>query len=279
MSRSIEDAELRAAEEALGKLSKEQVVRLVRATPADRKRDVLLALRQESSRARILAGVSAIDVAVSSAASIEPAKRADLVQRFFDLVVAAEEQGGGDELISAVLSESAAAIAERQPVGGALTADQAKFLIESRTLSQESLADIEQRLREGELAKRERMTRIAAISNSLTADEVAERLGISASRVRHRQAAGLLYSFLSGGKRRYPSWQFTDAPQQPVLPGLPAIVDAIPEEMHAASVRGLMETPQESLRVDGASVTPVEWLISGGSSKDVVTILGSFLQS
>jgi len=60
-------------------------------------------------------------------------------------------------------------------------------------------ADSQARLARGDLAELERKTRLEAVSNSLSAAEVALLLSIDASRVRHRQAKGSLYAFVAGG--------------------------------------------------------------------------------
>lgn len=195
------------------------------------------------------------------------------------LIEAAESQGQGDELVITLLRESADLIKQRQSRGGALTEEQAAFLIESGTFTAESLAATEASVARGDLAKLERKTRLEAITGSLNAAEVALKLSIDASRVRHRQAKGSLYSFIAGGKRRYPTWQFTDDPAQPVLPGLATLVKAFPDDMHPASIQNFMATPQESLRVNGHRLTPTEWLLHGGDLQAVVDIIDSFLQS
>ena len=108
--------------------------------------------------------------------------------------------------------------------------------------------------------------------------EVAQVLSIDAARVRRRQAKGDLYAFVAGGKHRYPRWQFTGDPARPVLPGLAALVQGLPADMHPASVQGFMTTPQEDLRVDGIGMKPVDWLLRGGDPQALLEILGSFLQ-
>ncbi|TFB59033.1 hypothetical protein E3N86_12385 [Cryobacterium sp. Hz7] len=195
------------------------------------------------------------------------------------LIETAQAQGHGDELVIAILREAAALLKKRQPRGGALSDEQVAFLIESGTFTAAEFADIEASLARGDLAKQERKTRLEAVINSLSAAEVALRLGIDASRVRHRQAKGGLYSFTAGGKRRYPFWQFTNDPAQPLLPGLAALVKGLPEDMRPASIQGFMLTPQEDLLVEGRRVTPVEWLLHAGDPQALVDILDSFLQS
>lgn len=195
------------------------------------------------------------------------------------LIWVAQSQGQGDELVVTILRECADLIKKRQPRGGALSDEQVAFVIESGTFTAEKFAEVSARVARGDLAEAERKTRLGAVTASLSAAEVAMRLGVDASRVRHRQAKGGLYSFVVGGKRRYPAWQLTSDPARPVLPGLAALVKGLPEDMHPASIQGFMTTPQEDLLVNGERMTPVEWLLHGGDPQALVDILDSFLQS
>ncbi|GAA1324881.1 hypothetical protein ACFSWE_03300 [Leucobacter albus] len=178
----------------------------------------------------------------------------------------------------AMLDVSVELLEERHATGGALSADQARFLVESGAFEADELNATEARVAAGELASLERRTRLGEISASLSAAEVAERLGIDASSVRHRQAKGLLYSFLVGGKRRYPSWQFTGEAAMPVVPGLASVIKVFPGDMRPATVRGFMETPQPTLRVEGEPTAPTGWLLSSGDPAAVVEALAGFLE-
>ncbi|MBC7593060.1 MAG: hypothetical protein H7288_03845 [Kineosporiaceae bacterium] len=182
-------------------------------------------------------------------------------------------------MLVSIIRESADQLSERQTRGGGLTEDQAAFLIESGTFTAESLAETEASVARGDLAELERKTRLEAITASLGAAEVAAKLGIDTSRVRHRQAKDGLYAFMAGGRRRYPTWQFTPAKSQPVLPGIAAVIRSFPEDMHPASIQNIMTTPQRDLLVDNRRVSPVEWLLLGRSPQNVVDIFESILQS
>jgi len=192
---------------------------------------------------------------------------------------AALSRGPNDELAISVLRESADLLNRRQPRGGALSSDQARFLIDSGDFTEEELAETEENVARGDLAEEERKTRLEALTAALSAAEVAEMLAIDTSRVRHRQAKNNLYAFLAGTKRRYPTWQFTGDKAQPVLPGLSRLIKAFPEDMQPATVQGFMSTPQEDLLVNDERVTPTEWLKQGGAPQSVVDILDSVLQS
>lgn len=162
---------------------------------------------------------------------------------------------------------------------GRLPDDITAYLIESGVIARRELADAQARVARGELAQLEERARLEGIAASLSADEVASRLGVDVREIERRRAAECLAAFASDGEHRYPTWQFTDDPQRPILPGLPRLVSAIPDEMHPASVLGFMTTPQNSLRIDGQKLTPTEWLLLGRDPQDVITILHSFLMS
>lgn len=200
----------------------------------------------------------------------------DSVANLWDTVRAV---GGGTDLLLDVLEEVRSSLEGRQAHGGGMTEEQAAFLVRSGTMTAQQFEDTEASVARGELSELERRTRLAAVTTSLDTREVAELLGIDASRVRHRKAKDGLYAFPVGSKLRFPSWQFTGDPGQPVLPGLTAVVRAIPDDMRASSVLGFMTTPQEDLLVDDAPVTPPEWLAGGGDPQEVVDLLESHLQS
>lgn len=183
------------------------------------------------------------------------------------------------DTVDAMIDEVTKSAARRQPRGGGLTKSHADVLVRSGALSAERLAELEKRVGAGELATIERETRLGAITRTLTADQVGERLGgLSASRVRHRQNDNLLYAFLAGKSRRYPLWQFID---DQVVPGLAEVVPHFLDGWQPASVEGFMSTPQEGLpsspesnaTSDAGRMTPVEWLAGGGDPAAVVAIL------
>ncbi|ROR76082.1 hypothetical protein SAMN06295974_3770 [Plantibacter flavus] len=195
------------------------------------------------------------------------------------LVAAANERGLSEDLILSLLTESAQIIETRPSAGGAMTEDQARFLVESGTMTAERLAEVEARVARGDLAARERKTRLSVIADAMSTEEVADMLGIDASSVRHRQSKDQLYSIKVGAKRLYPAWQFTDSTKPAALPHLAAIISAIPKGMHAATVQGFMTTPQRSLHIDDNRVTPRDWLQQGGDKQAVLDILDGYLLS
>jgi hypothetical protein len=200
---------------------------------------------------------------------------ADSVQFFLGIA----EASGDDDLAVTLLRESAALIQRRRPTSSSLSPDQIRYLVDSGAFTGDELSEVQASVAGGNLTEAEQRTRLSAVTESLSAAEVATLLGIDQSRVRHRQAKGNLYAFTTGGKRRYPSWQFTYDTRQPVIPSLTTIIDAFPSDMHPASITGLMTTPQLELRSNGEATAPVDWLRQGGDPKHVVDIINSFLQA
>lgn len=109
---------------------------------------------------------------------------------------------------------------------------------------------------------------------ALTVAQAAERLGIDSSRVRHRIANGQLTGWKDRGWR-LPSWQFSG---DTTLPGLATVLAAVPSDQPPLMVAGFMATPQPDLELDGAPVTPRQWLLAHGDPRpvaDLVATLGT----
>lgn len=103
-----------------------------------------------------------------------------------------------------------------------------------------------------------------ALESTLTLDQAAEKLGISRSRLSHRLGEGTMWAFTISGRRRLPRWQFT--PDGALLPGLKAIVQSIPENLHPLAIEAFMTTPRPTFD----SLSPAEWLVSGGDPAPVL---------
>jgi hypothetical protein len=221
---------------------------------------------------------------------LETSPEVDRVEavRAFEVILtlrsAARDQGRDAETFRALMAESMRLLGERHPRGSALTADRARYLVASGAYTQEQIDRAEEAIASGALTELEQTGRLRGVTESLSTGEVAALLGVDTSRVRHRQAAGLLYSFLVGRHRRYPSWQFTDRDPK-VLPHLPALVAFIgAADLQHGTVTGVMATPQESLVAPsrGADahdtrMTPAEWLAEGNDPREVLDIFESYL--
>lgn len=195
------------------------------------------------------------------------------------LVEASRRHGRGDAFLVGALKDLETSLEERSPRGDGLSTEQAAYLTDSGAFASDELEAIEASVRSGTLERAVRETRVATLRDAFSASEVASLLGIDASRVRHRHAKGHLFAFLAGGKRWYPRWQFDGSPTWTVLPSLPTLVEALPGDLHPATIGGFMTTPQRGLRIDGANVSPAAWLRSGGDVDEVLRLLDGYLAS
>lgn len=132
-------------------------------------------------------------------------------------------------------------------------------------------------MRTGEHDGRARAVALQAVlrDTALTVAGAAERLGVDASRVRHRLAGGQLIGWKDRGEWRLPIWQFTD---EDVLPGLAEVLGAVPDDLPALVVASFMTRRQDDLLVAGTSVSPREYLLATGDAATVarlVAVLGA----
>lgn len=194
------------------------------------------------------------------------------------LVATAQVAGEATAWVTAIIRETADLVKLRQPVGSGLTDSEAKYLLDSGAFTAKQFESTEQRVQTGVLASQERRTRMSPLVDALSAEQVGMNLGITSSRVRHRQAKNNLFAFLIGRSRLYPRWQFIDGGAK-VLPHLTEVVEAFPAGWQPPSVDGFMTTPQEALTADdGRRLTPPEWLAVGGDPKAILEILEGITQ-
>lgn len=111
---------------------------------------------------------------------------------------------------------------------------------------------------------------VASDASSLTAREVAQKLGLSASTIRHYKSAGRLYSYERRGKLHFPLWQFAATGQ--AIPFLASILAALPHDAHPQTIAGFFQTPQPDLSIDGQPSSAKQWLEAGGDPEPVVAI-------
>lgn len=128
--------------------------------------------------------------------------------------------------------------------------------------------------REGERDIRARAVAAQAVlrDTALTVSGAAERIGVDASRIRHRLADGRLIGWKDRGGWRLPVWQFANTD---VLPGLAAVLEAVPSDQPPLVVAGFMTTPQPDLRLSGEPATPRDWLLAGGNPAPVAHLIAT----
>ena len=112
------------------------------------------------------------------------------------------------------------------------------------------------------------------ISTAYSANEVAELLGVSDSRVRQRRGDRTLWAIEDAGGWVFPALQFenTDGRRRQIR-HLDRVLPAIPTDMHPLAVARLLTTAQPDLVVDGQPVSPLQWLRDGGDVRVVRTIV------
>lgn len=101
---------------------------------------------------------------------------------------------------------------------------------------------------------------------SMSVSQAAQLLRVDASRIRHRLRDRALYGFKIGTSVRLPAWQFTNGG---TIPGLRAVLAALPDDLHPLEVAGLMTTPDPDLAIADEPTSPTDWLTHGG---DVHTV-------
>jgi hypothetical protein len=124
--------------------------------------------------------------------------------------------------------------------------------------------------RAGERDVRARTVALQAVlrDTALTVAGAAERVGVDASRIRHRLSENQLIGWKDRGGWRLPVWQFTD---DDVLPGLATVLAEVPEDQPPLVVAAFMTTPQAAF--GDPPVTPRDWLLSGGAPKRVASLI------
>ena len=103
----------------------------------------------------------------------------------------------------------------------------------------------------------------ALMATSLSIPELAARLGVDASRLRHRLADRTVFGIKEGNAWRLPLFQLDD-PGQRLVPGIEQVAPAW-TGVHPLPVRRWFLEPSNDLQdPSGAPVSPRTWLLTGG---------------
>jgi hypothetical protein len=162
-------------------------------------------------------------------------------------------------------------VAVLQEVSGftseSVTAGERSFLLADPEVTADDLTPAARVQAAAEVARGRMSADGETATASLSTAEVADLLGRAQANVRRSYLSGDLYSPIKdgGGRRRYPVWQFVGG--RPV-PGLRRVLAALPDGLHPLSVKAFMTAPVEPLE----GMTPVDWLVEGGSVDAVVTL-------
>jgi excisionase family DNA binding protein len=97
--------------------------------------------------------------------------------------------------------------------------------------------------------------------SALTVDDAARRLGVDSSGIRRRLSEKRLVGWKDRGGWRLPAWQFTESG---ILPGLPRVLAAVPEDQPPLVLAAFFATDQPDLQMNGEPSTPRQWLLAGG---------------
>ncbi|PKI89852.1 hypothetical protein CW368_11830 [Actinomycetales bacterium SN12] len=170
------------------------------------------------------------------------------------------------EVADALRKRAAQLLRRESPRNVGPTSQERSYLIDSGAFTPEALSESEQRVTRGELHERENRSELEAIAATYSETEVAARFKTGVGNVIRRYRDGALIAFDIAGNRLYPTWQFTDSAPGGVLPHLSRVLVALQaEERNPASTLAFMTVPKEGLASEGEKLSPVQWLLRGGS--------------
>lgn len=111
----------------------------------------------------------------------------------------------------------------------------------------------------------------AMVATGLTVSQVASKLGIDESRVRHRLADRTLYGLKIRGTWVLPAFQFEG---KKVLPGFDVVMPHVPVNLHPLGVLNWFGLPNPDLVVgdDEEALSPRDWLATGHDPKIVAAL-------
>jgi hypothetical protein len=109
----------------------------------------------------------------------------------------------------------------------------------------------------------------ALLVDSIAVSETARRMGVNQSRIRQMLGERSLFGIKGERGWQVPLFQFAgDRP----IPGVAAVLRAMPEDLHPVEVWVWLSSPEPDLNVRGRAVSPLAWLRSGGSPEPVARL-------
>ena len=112
------------------------------------------------------------------------------------------------------------------------------------------------------------------LSTAYSANEVADLLGVSDSRVRQRRGDRTLWAIEDAGGWVFPALQFENVDgRRRQIRHLDQVLPAIPADIHPLAVARLLTTAQPDLVVDGRPMSLLQWLRDGGDVPAVRKII------
>lgn len=148
-----------------------------------------------------------------------------------------------------------------------LTHGDREFLTRHAGLSDEELTQEAVDAADVEIAANRSAAAQDVKSRSLDTQKVAAVLGMAPANVRRAVREGMLFSVKTspGGHHLFPEWQFR---YERALPGLHAVISALPYNYHPLEIEGFMTEETHELR----GMSPVTWLAEGGDVDEVVAL-------
>lgn len=109
----------------------------------------------------------------------------------------------------------------------------------------------------------------ALLATSASTADVAERLGVDASRVRQLLGANRLFGVRSDAGWRIPTFQLTD---RGLLPALGEVVAALDPALHPVAVHRWFTTRADDLPTEHGPLSPRDWLRAGYPPATVIEL-------
>ena len=176
-----------------------------------------------------------------------------------------------EEDLEAIFSETLAAVLPPYPpidARAALPADELAFLRRAG-VALDDLAPLPAGVVPPEVRTAGKLASL--LVSALPIADAAARLDIDASTLRHRLAVPSVYAVRARGAWKLPLFQFSDT-LDAIIPGFgnlaPALVD-----LHPVDVFNWFTLPHVDLEIGDRSVSPREWLLSGGNPKRLIALL------
>jgi hypothetical protein len=213
--------------------------------------------------------VDAIHLFISAGAQALTAREVlDQLQEALGVVVRlrsiSDRIGAGVEETLNALSTLASRTPAAEPSAGSLTTAEEDILREAGSLTV-PMPPLESRA--------SAVTSLAAVrllEDAATVKETAERLGVSAGRVRQRLTERTLLGIETSGGWKLPLFQFASDGGE--ARGLDRVLQALPHDVHPLVAYRFLTRPTSELPVGDVAVSPIEWLTTGGSIDRVVAL-------
>ena len=109
------------------------------------------------------------------------------------------------------------------------------------------------------------------LETSFSTAEAARHLKVDVSRIQQRLRERSLFGIDNDGEMRLPRFQFA---RNQVLPGLRAVLGALPASLNPLDVAAWFLLPNPDLEITGkeSPVSPREWLLRGAAIDTVVAL-------